>query len=83
MIKEDMKFIGYRAFYNNRKRLKQKYVKLNRDDKIIYKYYVYSRRQLRDYTCDLIWRFLNDNGEDEEFIVTTQMLKDECYKYRM
>jgi hypothetical protein len=83
MIRDDIKFIGYRAFYNKKDRVKEHYKKLNREDKTIYKYYVYSRRQLKECTCDLIWRFLNDDMEDEEYTVTETMLKDECYKYRM
>lgn len=82
MIKDNIRFVGYRAFYEKRNYIKAQYSVLGREDKWTYKWYVYSRRQLKEYTCDLIWRFLN-NEEDEEFIVTEQMLKDECYKYRM
>ena len=78
MVREDMKFIGYRAFYKVRYYIQEKYDKLNKSDKVVYKYYVYSRRQLKEYTCDLIWGFLND---DET--VTDEMLKLECAKYRM
>lgn len=82
MIRDNIRFVGYRAFYEKRDYIKAQYSSLDREDKWTYKWYVYSRRQLKEYTCDLIWRFLN-NEEDEEFKVTEQMLKDECYKYRM
>lgn len=78
MVREDMKFIGYRAFYKVRYHIQEKYEMLSKCDKVIYKYYVYSRRQLKEYTCDLIWGFLND---DEN--VTEELLKIECTKYRM
>lgn len=78
MIKDDMKFIGYINFYKMRYAIKYKYNNLSKSDKVLYKYYVYSRRQLREYTCDLIWCFLND----DEFI-TDEIMKSECAKYRM
>lgn len=78
MVREDMKFIGYRAFYKMRYNIQEKYDMLSRCDKVVYKYYVYSRRHLKEYTCDLIWGFLND---DEN--VTEELLKLECAKYRM
>ena len=78
MVREDMKFIGYRAFYKVRYSIKEKYDMLCKCDKVVYKYYVYSRRQMKEYTCDLIWGFLNS---DET--VTNEMLKVECTKYRM
>lgn len=78
MVKEDMKFIGYRSFYKMRYEIKKKYEGLSKNDKIIYKYYVYSRRQLKEYTCDLIWCFLNDEEN-----ITEETLKLECIKYRM
>ena len=82
MMKSDVRFIGYLDFYKKRNTIKTKYINFSREEKWIYKWYVYSRRQLKEYTCDLIWRFLNDDelGED---CVTETMLKDERYKYRM
>ena len=83
MIREDMKFIGYIAFYEQKDRIKAKYNGLNRNEKELYKYYVYSRRRLKERTCDLIWLFLNDTGEDIEHRITNKVLKEECRKYRM
>lgn len=82
MIREDISFVGYRGFYNRRHIIKARYEKLSKKEKWVYKYYVYSKRHLKEYTCDLIWRFLN-NEEDAEFLVTDEMLANECYKYRM
>lgn len=83
MVREKMKFIGYRDFYKKHELIKGLYTHLDKNDKRIYKYYVYSRRQLRECTCDLIWRFLNDTDEFDEFTITEDMLYDECFKYRM
>lgn len=82
MIRNDVRFVGYLAFYKKKDIIKKRYSNFSREDKWIYKWYIYSRRQLKEYTCDLIWRFLNDE-QDEENMVTDGMLKDECYKYRM
>lgn len=83
MIREDMKFIGYIAFYEQRCRIKEKYLKLNRNDKELYKYYVYSRRQLTVHTCDIIWQFLNNIKGDETLFISDNILQKECKKYRM
>lgn len=83
MIRESMKFIGYLAFYEQKDRIRAEYLKLTRDDKVLYKYYVYSRRKIRECTCDLIWQFLNNLEPDAADFVTDEILKNECRKYRM
>ena len=82
MIKDDISFVGYRGFYTRRDYIRTRYSNLSTNEKWIYKYYLYSKRHLKEYTCDLIWRFLN-NEEDEEFLVTPEMLLKECSKYKM
>lgn len=59
MIRENMRFNGFSDFYDKRKVLFGIYSRLCDNDKLIYKYYVYSRRYLRERTCDAIWEFLN------------------------
>ena len=83
MIREDMKFVGLIAFYEQKDRIKAKYNKLDRNEKALYKYYVYSRRQLKEHTCDLILLYLNNTCQDDGTFVTNNMLKAECNKYRM
>lgn len=78
MIRDDIRFVGYISFYERKDIIKEKYQKLSKDDKLTYKYYIYSRRYLKEYTCDLIWQFLND----DEFITET-ILKKECVKYKV
>lgn len=50
-------------------------------EKRMYKYYVYSHRHIKEYSCDLIWGFLNNDGMDE-FEVTEEQLYLEAVKYR-
>lgn len=50
-------------------------------EKQVYKYYVYSHRHIKEYSCDLIWGFLN-NDEMDEFQVTEEHLNNEAVKYR-
>lgn len=82
MIKDNIRFVGFISFYNRRYIIKELYTALNRDDKLTYKYYVYSRRHLTEYTCDLIWRFLNDDFADEQDTIE-MLLQKECFKYKM
>ena len=82
MIKEDISFTGYKGFYMRKDVIKIKYNRLTIEEKWVYKYYVYSKRHLKEYTCDLIWRFLNDE-EEPDSLVTDEMLLNECCKYRM
>lgn len=77
-----MKFIDYIDFYNNRYRIKVRYDCLKKENKIIYKYYVYSRRHLSEHTCNIIWLFLNDSGFDEANIITDNTLREEYNKYK-
>lgn len=83
MIGNDVRFIGYLNFYENKERIKEKYANFDTKEKWIYKWYVYSRRQLKEYTCDLIWNFLNDNYEEGLLCTTDDLLQNECHKYRM
>lgn len=82
MIKDNVRFIGYRGFYNRHDIIKDEYSKMLFEDKQIYKYYIYSRRYLREYTCDLIWNYLNDNLDSNEESIEV-LLSEECYKYKM
>ena len=50
-------------------------------EKRMYKYYVYSHRHIKEYSCDLIWGFLNNDGMDE-YEVTEEHLFNEAVKYR-
>lgn len=81
MIKDELRFIGMRDFYKRCEQIKEVYVSLTRDEKQVYKYYVYSRRQLREYTCNIIWEFLNES-DDSEYARNKERLYEEIYRYR-
>lgn len=81
MIKDELRFIGMRDFYLRSENIKKIYHSLSKEEKQIYKYYVYSRRQLREYTCNIIWQFLNESP-DSEFAVNKERLYDEVFRYR-
>ncbi len=82
MIKASVKFVGYRDFFNYCDYIKKEYKHMIHDDKQVYKYYIYSRRYLNEYTCDLIWNYLNDNYVDGE-LITKEILHGEIPKHRM
>lgn len=80
MIRHSMCFDGFCDFYNRRLFIRATYGVLNRDEKAIYKYYVYSRRILRERTCDCIWGYIN--AEDKEEIeLYSQKLEEERNRY--
>lgn len=65
MVRHSMCFDGFCDFYQRRLYIRAMYAYLNRDEKEIYKYYVYSRRILRERICDMIWGFINATDEEE------------------
>ena len=65
MINENVKFVNFSDFYKNRYIIRGFYTNMSTNEKIIYKYYVYSRRYLRERICDIIWEFLNACDEIE------------------
>ena len=80
MIKDTMCFESFCDFYDRREYIKGAYAELSRGNKKLYKYYVYSRRILKDKTCDLIWEYLNSH-DGEEFINCVCNLSKERSKY--
>lgn len=66
MLDERLLFIGYMSFYNNMDFIKKIFNSLDRNDRYIYKYYIYAQRYLDEKTCDLIWRYLNSIDELQE-----------------
>ena len=81
MVYDAMKFFGYHEFYNSRYSLKAQYEKLSFSDKYLYKYYVYSRRYLKERTCNIIWEFLNA-ADDVELEAVDLRLYDEWFRYK-
>ncbi len=80
MVKESMCFDTFCDFYDRREYIRAAYVELNKGDKTLYKYYVYSRRILKDKTCDIIWEYLN-SCDGEERVICIGNLNKEHSKY--
>ena len=76
-----MRFNGFSDFYDKKDALANLYNNLRTDDKILYKYYVYSRRYLRERTCDAIWEYLNA-ATLEELMDADLRLCQESVRYR-
>lgn len=80
MVRESMCFDNFCDFYDRREYIRASYVALPKREKALYKYYVYSRRVLRDKACDAIWEYLNSHdGEDR--VVCIGNLNREHSKY--
>lgn len=82
MIDDEIKFMGVRDFYIRCDRIRRHYLLLNRQEKEIYKYYVYAKRHIREYSCDIIWEFLNEE-EGSNFAKSREKLYSETFRYRI
>lgn len=65
MVKENMRFIDFMDFYKRKDIIAECYWELGYYDKVVYKYYVYSRRLIRERLCDAIWEYLNAETIEE------------------
>ena len=82
MIKESMCFANFNDFYSRKKIIRTLYNSSSLYDKGIYKYYIYSRRYLREKVCDIIWEYLNAS-DDTELMICASNLGKEYSKYRL
>ena len=80
MVRDSMCFDTFCDFYDRREYIRAAYIGLDKHDKTLYKYYVYSRRILKDKVCDMIWEYLN-SYEGEEFVNSVCDLSKERSKY--
>lgn len=62
-IKEQMYFLTYLDFCNRRKIIKEMFEKFNRQEKLFYKWYLYSNIHMTEHFKNAIWDYLN--GFDE------------------
>lgn len=76
MIHDNMRFNGFRDFYERKDILSGLYANLTITDKFLYKYYVYSRRYLRERTCDAIWEYINAESLQELSDAETRLCQD-------
>jgi hypothetical protein len=74
MIDKKNSFYGLMDFFEKKESIKENYLAMNKEEKIIYKMYVYSLCFENEYTKDLIWEYLNGYAES---------LADLCKEYRI
>lgn len=83
MIREVMKFSSFGDFYIKRECIRAMFVRLPREDKALYKYYLYSRRYIKERMCDIMWEYINKiDLETEESFYIDSVLEKEYDKYR-
>ena len=82
MIRDELRFVGFKDFYKRSRYIKQIYRSLPIDEKWRYKYYVYSNRLLSENNADLIWHYLNEN-ENSEDCVSRRKLGEQYLKVRI
>lgn len=81
MIRDNMRIGGFKDFYERRDTLSGLYSRLSPDDKMVYKWYIYSRRYLREKLCDAMWEYLNA-ATIEELADASARLAQAYAKYR-
>ena len=81
MINDNMRFNGFPDFYSRKDIISSIYENLTTNDRFLYKYYVYSRRYLRERTCDAIWEYINA-ATIEELMDAAMHLDQEYVRYR-
>lgn len=81
MIKDNMRISGFKDFYDRKDIISRLYLHLSPDDKMIYKWYIYSRRYIREKLCDAMWEYLNASTI-EEFSDASIRLAQGYSKYR-
>lgn len=59
MIRDYMRINGFTDFYERREYLATRYLFLTTEEKTVYKWYIYSRRYIRERLCDAMWEYLN------------------------
>ena len=82
MIRDELRFIGFKDFYKRSRYIKQIYRSLSIDEKWRYKYYVYSNRLISENNADLIWHYLNENENSEDY-VSRRKLGEQYLKVRI
>ena len=81
MIKDNMRISGFKDFYERKDILSIKYMYLSPEDKMVYKWYIYSRRYIREKLCDAMWEYLNAATIEELADANTRLMQGYA-KYR-
>ena len=81
MIADNMRISGFKDFYERRNILATKYLFLSTEERMVYKWYIYSRRYIREKLCDAMWEYLNA-ATIEEMADASARLSQAYAKYR-
>ena len=76
-----MRITSFKDFYERKDIIAGKYLRLQPYDKLVYKYYIYSRRYIREKICDAMWEYLNA-ASIEELVDAGGRLSQVYAKYR-
>lgn len=76
-----MRISGFKDFYERRNILATKYLFLSTEERMVYKWYIYSRRYIREKLCDAMWEYLNA-ATIEELADASARLSQGYAKYR-
>ena len=82
MIKEELRFIGFKDFYKRSRIIRSTYMSLSLEEKWTYKYYLYSNSLISLTRLDLMWEYLNE-PESSEYYVSRRKLGEEYLKARI
>lgn len=56
----NLTFSTYNEYRTKRRIIVEEYTKMNCQQKVIYRMYIYSRSLLKEYQKDIIWKEIND-----------------------
>ena len=76
-----MSFSSFEDFYNRRDIIRNYFSTLSVCDKGTYKYYVYSRRYLKERLCDMMWMYIA--GTEEDVSYCKESLEREHCRYKL
>lgn len=82
MVRNEMRFIGFRDFYKRSRHIKQIYHTLTLEEKWTYKYYVYSNSLIPVDKLDLIWEYLNEL-DNSDYYISRKKLGEQYLKVRI
>ena len=79
LIETQMWFFTYYDFCDNRKKIKQLFDKMTKQQKRFYKWYVYSNMLMNETFKNLIWNYLNNYDKNgKELIKAKKNIKKRC-----
>lgn len=82
MVRDVMMFSSFDDFYIKKDVIKAMYSKIPRGDKMVYKYYLYSRRYIKERLCDIMWEFVNElDVESDEMKYYLSVMEKEYLKH--